>query len=116
MLDSYEAVKIAVWDFLSIEGAVNALNLANLFRDIMKIEKGEVLQTIEPDLFHQKQDLGQFSDFAKQFSEMKQVKTAREVLEYRKQLENKKKPKLLASKFDQQLKGLLSVPPPRKEK
>jgi predicted component of type VI protein secretion system len=49
--------------------------------------------------------------------EIRQVKTAREVLEYRKQLENKRKGKQIAEPtFNQQLKGLLNVPPPKKEK
>lgn len=39
MLDSYDAVKFAVWDFLSINGEVNALSLADLVSNMMRIEK-----------------------------------------------------------------------------
>lgn len=91
ILDTYMLVRNAVWDFLSIEGEVNALNLANLVQNMIKIEKGEVLHKNETDLFHQKQDLGQFNDFQKTVSELPSIKTARDVLEYRKQLEQKRK-------------------------
>lgn len=80
VLDSYEAVKNAVWDFLTISGEVNALNLAKLVEKMIRIEKGEVLRENEPDLFHEKQDLGEFNDFDKKLSEMSIVKTARQVL------------------------------------
>lgn len=115
MLDSYEAVKIAVWDFLQIEGAVNALNLANLVKDIIKTEKGELIRENKTDLFHNKQDLGKFNDFKKEIESMKQVQTARQVLELRKQIEDRKKSKPI-SDFDKNLNGLLNVPPPKKVK
>lgn len=111
-LDSYEAVRNAVWDFLNIKGEVNALNLANLVGNIIRTEKGEVLRANEDTLFTQKQNLGEFNDFDKKLAELPQIKTARQVLQLRE--ESKNKPKKL-SKFDQQLKGLLITPPPRKE-
>ncbi len=113
LLDSYDAVRNAVWDFLQIEGAVNALNLANLVRDIIRTENGEVLRSNDTDLFHTKQDLGEYSDFGKQIGEMKMVKSAREALRQRALHDPKNKQKQLPE-FDQQLKGLLSVPPPKK--
>ena len=42
MLDSYEAVRNAVWDFLQIQGDVNAVNLAKLVEKMIRIEKGGV--------------------------------------------------------------------------
>lgn len=84
ILDSYEAVRNAVWDFLKIKGEVNAMNLAKLVEKMIRIEKGEVLRVNETDLFHEKQDLGEYNDFNKQIAEIPQVKTARQLLEYRK--------------------------------
>jgi|ERR1019366_1445518 hypothetical protein len=84
MLNDYGSVKNAVWDFLEINGEVNALNIATLVGDILKIEKGEIIRKNETDLFHEKQDLGAFNDFEKKISEIKIVKTARDVLEDRK--------------------------------
>jgi len=112
LIDTYEAVRNAVWDFLQIEGDVNALNLANLVGNMIRIEKGEVIKKNETDLFHEKQNLGEFTDFDKQIAEIPIVKTAREVLAHRKYLEEKKNNML--SSFDIHLKGLLSVPPPKK--
>jgi len=80
MLDTYEAVRNAVWDFLEIKGEVNSLNLANLVRDIIRTEHGEVKRKNEDNLFEEKQDLGVFSDFPKQLAGVKQVKAAREIL------------------------------------
>jgi hypothetical protein len=108
ILDSYESVKNAVWDFLSIQGEVNALNLATLVGNMIKVEKGEVLRENETDLFHTKQDLAEFNDFENKVGNMSVVKTAREVLEARKKsLEN--------SPFNMALKGILSVPKPDKD-
>ncbi len=80
MLDSYEAVRNAVWDFLQIQGDVNAMNLAKLVEKMIRIEKGEVLRVNEIDLFHEKQDLGEFNDFNQRIAEIPQVKTARQLL------------------------------------
>lgn len=84
MLDSYEAVKNAVWDFLKIQGEVNALNLAKLVEKMIRIEKGEVMRENTTDLFHEKQDLGEYNDFEKAVEQMPQVSTARQVLNHRK--------------------------------
>lgn len=94
MLDSYESVRNAVWDFLKIQGEVNAMNLAILVEKMIRIEKGEVLRANETDLFHEKQDLGEFNDFTKKIAEIPQVKTARQLLEYK--AEQKKKSAVLA--------------------
>ncbi|WEA02305.1 KilA-N domain-containing protein [Mucilaginibacter sp. SJ] len=83
MLDSYDAVKHAVWDFLSINGEVNALSLADLVSNMMRIEKGEIYRKNEDDLFRQKENLGEFNDFEEIIKEHPKVKTAREVLHYR---------------------------------
>lgn len=107
MLDTYESVRNATWDFLKINGEVNALNLANLVGDIIKTEKGIVLRNNETDLFHTKQDLGQFNDFEKKLSEMSIVKTARQVL-------NDRKPKHLQenlSSFNKNLKKAIEYNP-----
>jgi hypothetical protein len=110
LLDTYDAVRNAVWDFLQIQGEINALNLANLVGNMIRIEKGEVLPKNEADLFHPKQDLGEFTDFAGAVGEMKQIKTAREVLAIRAAQKKKE-----LSTFDKTLKGFLAVPPPPKE-
>lgn len=92
MFDSYETVRHAVWDFLTMQGEINALNLANLVRDIIRTEKGELFRKNEDTLFEVKQDLGNLTDFAKQIGDIKQVKSAREVLairaEQKKQISN----------------------------
>lgn len=107
LVDTYEAVRNAVWDFLQIQGEVNALNLANLVQNMIRIENGEVIRKNETDLFHQKQDLGEFSDFAKEIGNIKQVKSAREILEIRKQL----KSPVLLSDFNDKLKTALNYNP-----
>lgn len=100
MLDSYESVRNAVWDFLIIQGEVNALNFATLVEKMIRIEKGEILRVNETDLFHEKQDLGEFNDFESKIAELPQVKTARQVLENR--TERKE-----LSRFNQSLKTTL---------
>ncbi|MCB9044970.1 MAG: KilA-N domain-containing protein [Chitinophagales bacterium] len=111
MLDTYEAVRNAVWDFLQMQGEVNALKLANLVGDIMRTEKGEVIRSNESDLFHEKQDLGEYSDFEKQLGDMMQVKSAREVLAIRKKLRQDKLPKPKRTDFDNKLIQALNFNP-----
>lgn len=94
MLDNYEAVKNAVWDFLSINGEVNALSLADLVSNMMRIEKGEVIRNNEADLFREKEDLGEFNDLEKVLNEHPKIKTAREVLQYRQLGSSKKTPQI----------------------
>lgn len=91
ILDSYESVRNAVWDFLQIKEAVNALNLANLVGDMIRTEKGEILRVNEDNLFQKKQNLGEFTDFKKVLSEMPEIKTARQLLEYKKNEDEKRK-------------------------
>lgn len=116
ILDSFKSVKNAVWDFLTITGEVNALHLSNLVEKMIRIEGAQVIRENKTDLFHIQQDLGEFSEFEKQLASLPQIKTAREVLEYRKEAlkrleERKKQP---TTTFDKALKGLLSVPSPEK--
>ncbi|GEM_PF-1216023 len=107
-LDSYEAVRNAVWDFLQIKGEVNALNLANLVGDMIRTEKGEVVRANENNLFQEKQDLGGYNDFEKQLSDMKQVKSAREVLAIR---ESQKRQITSPSDFNKKLLQALNYNP-----
>ncbi|HWJ24960.1 MAG TPA: hypothetical protein VNS32_00360 [Flavisolibacter sp.] len=86
LIDTYEAVRNAVWDFLQIHGEINALNLANLVRNMIRIEKGEIMAKNKTDLFHEKQDLGEFTDFEHDIRQIKQVKSAREILQLRESL------------------------------
>jgi len=109
MLDSYEAVRNAVWDYLKIDGQIDALNLANLVYDIIKMEKGEVLRHNEDTLFENKQR-GYVADFPKQLSEHPNVQTAKQILSIKKEQAQKQ----LSSPFNKALKGLLTVPPPPK--
>lgn len=83
LLDSYDAVKHAVWDFLSINGEVNALSLSELVSNMMRIEKGELYRKNEDDLFRHKEDLGEYTDFDEIVAQNPKVKTARDVLHYR---------------------------------
>lgn len=111
MMDSYESVGIAVWDFLNAKGEINSLNLAKLVENMIRIEKGEVMRNNEDNLFQKHQNLGEFTDFQKFLEQHTHLKSAREVIEYRKELEQKK----LGSPLNKQLKGLLAVPPPPKK-
>jgi hypothetical protein len=82
---------------------------------MIRIEKAEVIAKNDTDLFHQKQDLGEFTDFSIVIGEMPNVKTARAMLEYRKLINDKSRKDELPT-FDKFLKGLLSVPSPKKDK
>jgi hypothetical protein len=108
IIDSYESVRNAVWDFLQIKEEVNALNLANLVEEIIRIEKGEVLRVNEDNLFDTKQLLGEFSDFKKLVDEMPEIKTARQLLELR---VTPKKKITEVKGFSRLLKATISVPP-----
>ncbi len=83
LLDSYDAVRNAVWDFLELKGEVNALNLANLAGNMIRIEQGQILRKNEDTLFDQKQELGEHNDFHKMIDNAPEVKTARQILEWR---------------------------------
>jgi hypothetical protein len=114
LLDSFESVRNAVWDFLQVKGEVNALNLANLVRGMIRTEKGEMFRKNETDLFRVKQDLGQFSDFEKEIGEINMLKKAREVLAIgEKQRHNEP---TITNTFNKQFRGLLNTPPPKKTK
>jgi Xaa-Pro aminopeptidase len=106
LLDSYEAVRNATWDFLQIKGEVNALTLANLVGDIIRTEKGEILRSNEDNLFQTKQDLGQFSNFQQDVNKMREVRSAREILAIREA--TKKQP---LSTHNQALKKALNYKP-----
>jgi hypothetical protein len=115
MMDSYEAVKIATWDFLSVKGEINALNLATLVENMIRIEQGQVLRENETDLFHTKQDLKEFSNFLEDIDKMEKVKTARQLIEYRQKARKRPIPMhesdiSAENGFDVASKGLLVVP------
>lgn len=114
-MDSYESVRNAVWDFLQVKGEINSLNLANLVGDMIRIEKGEIFRDNSDDLFKTKQPLGEFTDLEKYMLEKTHLKSAREVITYREELEEKQK-KQLSTPFNKALKGLLAVPPPKDDK
>jgi hypothetical protein len=106
MIDSPETVRNAVWDFLKIKGDINALSLANLVSDILRTEQGQVMRENKTDLFHEKQELGVFSNFVEDVSRMKEVKTAREYLA----LKTSKKP-IELSDHNKKLKQALNYNP-----
>lgn len=110
ILDSYGAVRNAVWDFLLVKGMdeVQALSMANLAGDVIRTERGEVLRQNETDLFHTQQNLGNFSDFVKKVPYMAEIKTARQLLALR--AEEQKKLQNLSS-FNQNLKTALEYDP-----
>lgn len=111
LLDSYESVRNAVWDFLNIQGEVNALNLANLVGDMIRTEKGEVKRANIDDLFTEKQNLGDYDDFQKVLDQHPKVKTAREVLHYRQLSTGKTKPTEKLSDFNSKLNTALNYNP-----
>lgn len=120
MLDTYETIRHAVWDFLSIKKEVNALNIAMLVEQMVRIEQGQVLRDNETDLFHSKQDLAQFSNFIEDVNRMKEVVTARDILAYREQVKKRPIPMhesdiTKENGFDVALKALSKVPKPTKE-
>lgn len=109
LLDSYDLVKHAVWDFLQIKGEVNALNLATLVKDMIKTEKGEILLSNEDNIFQQKQDLGRFDNFIENVGLMKEVKSARQLLALKEAEKNK------LSTHNESLKKALDYKPKDKE-
>lgn len=48
------------------------------------MKKGEIIRSNEANLFRDKEDLGEFNDFEKVLNEHPKIKTARDVLQYRK--------------------------------
>ncbi|WP_183565631.1 KilA-N domain-containing protein [Mucilaginibacter sp. SP1R1] len=118
LLDSYESVRNAVWDFLNIQGEINALNLANLVGDMIRTEKGEVRRHNETDLFQEKQNLGELTEFTEVLNNLPKVKTARQVLEYRQKQINantSKKEVTVLSDFNKNLNTALNYNPKNKE-
>jgi hypothetical protein len=81
--DSYESVKNAVFDFLQINGEIDAKNLAELVSNILRVEGGEVVRENKGDFFHTKQDLGQFNDLTKLIAQIPIVGVSRQVLKDR---------------------------------
>lgn len=55
LLDKYETLRNAVWDFLTIKGNPNALHLADLVKRMIEAENGAVWRVNESDMFHQKE-------------------------------------------------------------
>lgn len=57
IINSYDGLKNAVWDFLSIKGEVNALKIAELIKNMAEIEHLEMFQTNEKTLFRNKENI-----------------------------------------------------------
>lgn len=57
MLDKYETIRNAVWDFLQLKGEVNSMRLANLVKRMAEAEGAQLFRTNEDDLFRQKEQL-----------------------------------------------------------
>lgn len=57
ILDSYNGLRNAVFDFLSIKGEINALKLANLVKDMAKIGNTPIYSKNETSLFQIKEQL-----------------------------------------------------------
>lgn len=57
MLDKYQTMRNAVWDFLQIKGEVNSLRLANLVKKMAEAEGTQLFRTNEEDLFRAKEQL-----------------------------------------------------------
>ena len=115
MLDTFETIKIAVWDFLTIKKEVNAMNIATLVEGMVRIEQAQVLRDNETDLFHSKQDLQELTNFSQEIGKLKEVVTARELLAYREKVKKRPIPMhesdiTAENGFDVALKGLLAVP------
>jgi phage anti-repressor protein len=54
-LDKYEIVRNGVWDFLNAAGHKQSMKLAELVRDMMRIESGEMYSKNEDNLFQKKE-------------------------------------------------------------
>ncbi len=113
ILDSYDSVRNAVWDFLQIRGEINALSLANLVGEIIRTEKGEVIRENADDLFRSKENLGSYTDFQSRIGQMKEVKSARQLLAERKE---QQKQITSQSGFNQKLTQALNYNPKDKGK
>jgi phage anti-repressor protein len=59
LLDSYSGLKNAVWDFLNIKGEVNSLKLAELVKNMAKVENLSIFQKNENNLFQQKENINE---------------------------------------------------------
>lgn len=55
LLDMYEVVRNGVWDFLTAKGNEQAMKLANLVKNMMKVEKGEMWRQNEDTLYQQRE-------------------------------------------------------------
>ena len=55
LLDMYEVVRNGVWDFLTAKGNEQAMKLANLVKNMMKVEKGEMWRQNEDTLYQQQE-------------------------------------------------------------
>jgi hypothetical protein len=53
LLDMYEVVRNGVWDFLTAKGHEQAMKLAELVKNMMKVEKGELYRRNENTLYNE---------------------------------------------------------------
>ncbi len=115
MMDSLSTVRNAVWDFLEIKGEINSIKMANLVERMIRTERGEVYRENETNLFQEKQDFGVMTDFKKALSDMPEIKTARQLLEYKKEQQKQIAKRATPSQFNNVLGAMMKVPPPKKE-
>lgn len=57
LLDSYDGLKNAVWDCLNVRGEINALKIAELVKNMAKVENLAIFKTNETDLFRTKENI-----------------------------------------------------------
>lgn len=57
ILDKYETIRNAVWDFLELKGELNSLKVANLVKRMAEAEGTMLFRNNEADLFRHKEEL-----------------------------------------------------------
>lgn len=57
ILDKYETIRNAVWDFLELKGELNSLKIANLVKRMAEAEGTTLFRNNEADLFRSKEEL-----------------------------------------------------------
>lgn len=65
IIDKYETIRNAVWDFLELKGELNALKVANLVKRMAETEGTILFRNNESDLFRQKEELPLLSNIKK---------------------------------------------------
>ena len=120
LLDSYDSVRNAVWDFLQMRGDLNALSLATLVGRMIRTEQGQVFRKNEDNLFDKKNTEPMVEKFTEMLAATQEVKTARELLAYREEIKKRPIPMhesdfTKENHFDTALRGLLAIPPKKKK-